>query len=381
MAQKRRGRGEGSIRYRAREGRWEASIAVGDGTRKSHYAKTQREALRWLADARRAIEQGAVLPDERQTVAAYLATWLATVRHDLKAGTVQRHAEIVRLHLVPRLGRLKLAKLTPLAVQSMYSDLLALGLAPATVERIHAVLHKALEDAVRLDVLPRNVCDRVRVPRKRSPAKRVFTSEQARHFLAAAQEDRLGTLYVLALTSGLRLGELLGLGWRNVDLTNGRVEVRRNLQRDRKTCALYLETPKTDAGKREVMLAPQAVEALRRQRAWQREARLRAGAAWGQGRHADSDFVFTNEIGLPLQPTTVYRRFLRICQAADLPRIAFHDLRHTCATLLREAGVNVEVVSAILGHSDIRVTLAVYSHIQPGMLEDAAATMAKVLAS
>src|SRR5258706_12628243 len=126
MAQ-RRGRGEGSIRLRA-DGRWEASIAVGDGPSKSHYAKTQREALRWLADAKRSIEQGAALPDERQTVAAYLATWLATVSHDLKPGTTQRHAEIMRLHLVPRLGRLKLAKLTPLQVQSLYSELLESGL-------------------------------------------------------------------------------------------------------------------------------------------------------------------------------------------------------------------------------------------------------------
>src|SRR5258706_4702275 len=223
MAQ-RRGRGEGSIRLRT-DGRWEASIAVGDGTRKSHYAKTQREALRWLADARRAIEQGAVLPDERQTLATYLATWLATVAHDLKPGTMQRHEEIVRLHLTPRLGRLKLARLTPLQIQSLYSDLLESGLAPATVERIHAVLHKSLEDAVRLDVLPRNVCDRVRVPRKRSPAKRGFTGEQARIVLAAGGGDRLGPLFGLALTSGMRLGELLGLGWRHVDLTSGRVEV------------------------------------------------------------------------------------------------------------------------------------------------------------
>ncbi len=379
MAQKRRGRGEGSVRLRA-DGRWEASIAVGDGTRKSHYAKTQREALRWLADARRAIEQGAVLPDERQTLATYLATWLATVAHDLKPGTMQRHEEIVRLHLTPRLGRLKLARLTPLQIQSLYSDLLESGLAPATVERIHAVLHKSLEDAVRLDVLPRNVCDRVRVPRKRSPAKRVFTGEQARIFLAAVEGDRLGPLFVLALTSGMRLGELLGLGWRHVDLTSGRVEVRRNLQRDRYTNALYIETPKSDAGNRDFVLAPQAVEALRRQRQWQREARLAAGAAWGQGRAAD-DFVFTNEIGLPLSPGHVYGRFVRLCRMANLPRIAFHDLRHTCATLLREAGVNVEVVSALLGHSDIRMTLNIYSHIQPGMLEDAAATMARVLAS
>jgi len=346
MAQ-RRGRGEGGVRLRA-DGRWEASIAVGDGSRKSHYTKTQRDALRWLADARRSIEQGAALPDERQTVAAYLTTWLASVEHDLKAGTVQRHAEIVRLHLVPRLGRLKLAKLTPLAVQSLYSDLLASGLAPSTVERIHAVLHKALEDAVRLDALPRNVCDRVRVPKKRPPVKRAFTGEQARQFLAVVEDDRMGPLYMLALTSGMRLGELLGLSWRNVDLTRGRVEVRRNLQRDRITQALYVETPKSDAGRRDIVLPPQAVEALRRQRAWQREARLHAGAAWGQGK-TDGDFVFSNEVGQPLHPHAVYKRFVRICRRADLPRIAFHDLRHTCATLLREAGVNVEVVSAMLG--------------------------------
>jgi integrase len=131
------------------------------------------------------------------------------------------------------------------------------------------------------------------------------------------------------------------------------------------------------------VLAPLAVEALRLQKQWQREARLHAGAAWGQGRQTAGadDFVFTSEVGLPLSPQLVYRRFLRICRTEHLPRITFHDLRHTCATLLREAGVNVEVVSAILGHGDIRTTLNIYSHVQPGMLEDAAATMARVLAS
>lgn len=377
MAGKRRGRGEGSIRLRA-DGRWEASVSRGDGTRKSHYTRTRQEAQRWLAQAVRARDQGIVLPDERLTVAAYLEQWLMTVAHELKAGTLQRHAEIARLHIAPRIGSKKLAQLTPLQVQALYTDLLSSGLAAGTVERVHAVLHKALEDGVRLDLLPRNVCDRVRVPRPRPREKRVFTREQAHTFLLAVEGDRLEALYVLAVSSGMRLGELLGLTWRDVDLSCGRLQVRQNLQRDRTTNVLYVETPKTERSRREIVLTPQAVEALRQHRNRQRQERLRAGPLWQPAR--DGDLVFTSEVGLPLHPNFVYNRFLRICRHANLPRIAFHDLRHTCATLLREAGVNAEVVQAVLGHSDIRTTLGIYSHVLPAMLDDAAATMAKVLA-
>lgn len=373
---KRRARGEGSVRQR-KDGRWEASLACGDGTRKSHYTKTQRDALRWLAEAKRTLEQGAMLPDERQTVAAYLDGWLVNIASEVKAGTLQRHAEIVRLNIVPRIGRVKLARLTPLQVQTLYSELLASGLAPATVVRVHAVLHKALDDAVRLDVLPRNVCDKVRAPKAAPAEKRAFTGEQARRFLHALDVDgeRLAALYTLAVYTGMREGELLGLHWHDVDLTRGWLQVRHSLRRDRYTNGLYLDTPKTQSSRREVYLPAPAVEALRTHRARQRAERLHAGAAW-----QERDLVFTTEVGQPLHPQTVLMRFLRICRRHDLPRITFHDLRHTCTTLLREAGVNVEVVSALLGHSDIRTTLSVYSHVLPSMLEDAAATMTRVLA-
>src|SRR5579859_4708969 len=160
MAQKRRSKGDGGIRQR-KDGRWEATVSRGDGTRTFHYTKTRQEALRWLAQAQRILEQGAALPDEKQTLAAYLDTWLTNITPTRAPGTVGRHREMVRLHIVPRLGNVKLAKLTPLQVQSLYSALLTDGLSPSTVSRVHAVLHKALDDAQQFDLVARNVADRV----------------------------------------------------------------------------------------------------------------------------------------------------------------------------------------------------------------------------
>lgn len=371
---RRRGKGEGGIRLRS-DGRWEATVSRGDGTRKYHYAATRQDAARWLAQAQRAVEQGIVLPDERQTLAAYLDGWLTRIAPTRAPGTVKRHAELVRLYIVPALGRQRLARLTPLHVQTLYSDLLDDGLSPATVNRVHAVLHKALEDAMRLDLIPRNVADRVTAPRAQRKEMHVLSQAQVRTFLDALDGERLEALYVLAVTSGMRLGELLGVQWADIDLSCGWLQVQRNLQQDRETGALYLRQPKTASSRRQVALTPQAVDALRSHRNRQRLERLRAGSAW-----RDRGLVFCNEIGEPVRPAAVYRRFLHILARSDLPRIRFHDLRHTCATLMLQAGVNAKVASGLLGHATVGMTLDTYSHVTDSMQQDAATALAKVLA-
>lgn len=375
----RRGRNEGSIRYRESDGRWEATVSVGDGTgrRKSFYGKTRREVAAKLSAALRDLDQGLTLADERQTVVAYLTSWLATIEPTVDQATHLHHASNVRIHLVPAIGGIRLAQLRAQHVAQLYAAKLASGLSPTTVHHLHATLHKALEAAVRLGIVARNVSDLVDAPRIAERELHVLTAEQAKTLLAAVQGHRLEALYVLALVSGMRQMELLGLRWRYVELEapGGAVlRVAAALKRLKRTHEWAFAEPKTRGSRRTIALAPQTVEVLRRHRARQLQERLFVGEAW-----RDLDLVFATGDGGPLWPHNVYHQFHRFLATAGLPRIRFHDLRHTCATLLLAARVNPKVVSEQLGHASVAITLDIYSHVLPDMQQDAATALAKVL--
>lgn len=375
----RRGRNEGSIRYRDSDGRWEATISLGDGSgrRKSFYAKTRAEVARKLAAALRDVEQGVPLADERQSVALYLASWLATLESTVDEATYLHHESNVRLHLVPRLGRVRLARLSAQHVQQLYAAKLGEGLSPTTVHHLHATLHKALDAAVRLDLIPRNVSELVDAPRMAERVIHVLTAEQARTLLEAVRGHRLEALYVLALSTGMRQGELLGLRWRYVELdaSGGAVlRVATALKRLKRTHQWAFAEPKTKRSRRTIALAPQTADMLRRHRARQLQERLLVGEAW-----RDLDLVFATGDGGPLWPHNVFHQFHRFLERAGLPRIRFHDLRHTCATLLLAARVNPKVVSEQLGHASVAITLDIYAHVLPDMQQDAAAALASVL--
>ncbi len=376
----RKGNGEGNIRLRG-DGRWEARLILPGGRSKSIFAKTRQDAARRLAAAIRDRDHGLLVAlDERQTVATYLQSWLAMLQPTWKPRTYERAELDVRAYLIPALGKIRLARLTPQHVQSLYAAKLNDGLAPGTVHHLHVTLHHALNDAARLALVPRNVCELVTAPRKkRAQEIQVLTAEQAQQLLAAVHGDRMEALFVTALTTGMRQGELLALRWRGIDLGAGGVhgqhtmQYRHGAQRQPGTADWQLATPKTERSRREVELNPSTIEVLRAQRTAQLEARLAAGPT-----RQDFGFVFTRPNGEPLRANYVLTCFRRLLARAELPPIRFHDLRHTAATLMLADNVNAKAVQERLGHNDIGTTLNLYAHAWPGMQREAARSMERL---
>lgn len=364
-----RGNGEGSIRQRA-DGRWEARVILGDGRRKSVYGETRKDVAAKLLPVLKAAADNLPVPSERNTVGAFLTDWLEnTAKPRVRASTFVGYEVAVRRHLMPQLGTLRLARLAPADLARCYAALGKAGLAPRTVRLCHAVLHKALADAARWDMVTRNVADLVDPPRAGRPETRVLSVADARRLLDAAAGDRLEALYVLALLTGLRAGELLGLRWTDLDLDRGELTVRQQVQRV--AGAWLTSEPKTERGRRTLGLPSRAVEALRGRRVRQAEERLRAGAAW-----QESGLVFTTEIGTPIERGNILRRSFRpLLERAGLPPMRFHDLRHTAATLLLADGENVKAVQERLGHAAASMTLDVYGHVMPGYQHAVAARL------
>jgi integrase len=347
----RRGNHEGSITRRP-DGLWEARITIEGGKRKSFYAKTRREVSRRLATAQRDRDTGVPIVGGKQTVAAYLTDWLATTKPTIRPRTGRRYEQLVRVHIVPTLGKVVLSKLTAQQVQALYAKKLQEDLSPTTVHHLHAVLHRALDKAVRLGIVQRNVRDMVDVPRMAHHEMRTLDEEQSRMFIAAASGERLEALFVLAIATGMRQGELLALRWRDVDLENATLRVTATLHYV--AGQFIFAEPKTDFSRRQIALAGIAVDALRAHRARQDEERVRLGEAW-----EDLDLVFPNTVGRPSDGLNLLKYWYHpLLKKAGLPKIRFHDLRHTAATLLLGRGINPKVVSEMLATRTSRSRLA-----------------------
>lgn len=374
---KRRGHGEGSIYQRA-DGRWCARIDLGyqGGSRRSKdfYGSTRHEVQSQLATARRAAQDGLPMTSERQTLGVFARRWLEEVaRPSVRPKTLQFYAGMLRLHIIPSLDRRPLAKVSPQGLQALYGQKLKEGLSPRTVGHIHRVLHKVFQDALNWGLLGRNPCAAVRPPKVQVQEIRTLSPDDARHFLAVADDHPHHALYVLAITAGLRQGELLGLKWPDVDLDAGRLRVQRTIQRIKGGGFIEGE-PKSASSRRSITLTKMAVTALKRHRAMQLEARMKA-LVW-----EENSLLFPNEIGRPIEATNLLRRsFFPLLERAGLQRLRFHDLRHTAATLLLAEGIHPKVVQEMLGHSAVSLTLDTYSHVVPDLQREAAEKMQALL--
>ncbi|MEA2640783.1 MAG: hypothetical protein QOF51_2177 [Chloroflexota bacterium] len=375
----RRGTGEGSI-TQLPDGRWQARIDLGyvncKRVRKAYFGTNRAEAAKKLNAAIAERAKGQPVAVEKQTLQQFLTRWLDdTVATSVRPRTAIRYRELVTLHILPTLGRTQLMKLTPQDLQALYAAKLAQGLAPRTVGHIHRVLHRALGQAVRWGLVVRNVCDAVDPPKVPRGEIRALSPEEAKRFLTAAVGDPFEALYVLALTSGMRQGELLGLKWQDIDLGQGVIQVRRTLGRVKGQGFVESE-PKSSAGRRRIVLAPLAVQALRDHWDRQCDQRLERGMLPG----ADS-LVFGNSLGNPVGPQNmIYRSFRKVLAKAGLPVMRFHDLRHSAATLLLAMGTHPKIVQELLGHSQISLTLDTYSHVLPGLQAEAIGKLGALLA-
>ncbi|MGH7883445.1 MAG: tyrosine-type recombinase/integrase [Candidatus Dormibacteraceae bacterium] len=372
MAKGRRGGGEGSITHR-QDGRWEARLDLGwvggKRRRKVVYAETRSEVANKLHDLIQERRRLGRLPTETiPTLANFMEGWLTSVKGSLRPQTYAGYERYSRQHIIPSLGRIRLDRLTPEQVQEMLDDKLKAGLAPRSIVQIRAILRRALNRAIRSGRLFRNVASLTDPPRIEQHEAHVLTPEEMNRFLVVAAKEELGTLYILALFTGLRQGELLGLNWSDINLEEGQLRVARALQKVEGK--LKLLPTKTAKSRRVVSLPKAAIVALRLLEDKREEVRALAGRRWHE-----SELVFTTRWGTPLNARNVVRSFKRFLTRLNLPDMRFHDLRHSCATLLLVQGVAPRVVMEILGHSTINVTMNTYSHVLPSLQQAAAARL------
>jgi integrase len=315
------------------------------------------------------------------TIGEYLDSWLAdSVKGTVKETTYANYAYITHKHISPVLGHVKLKMLTPAHVRSFYGEKARTNLSAATVKKMHVVLRKALSQAVSDGLIPRNAADGAKPPRVSAPGEEIkpLGPEECAAFLKASRGEKLEALYVLALHCGLREGELLALRWEDVYLeaVKPAVLVRRTLTRGEGGRGWVVGGSTKSSRGRRVRLTQQAASSLKDHRKRQLEERLRLSGLW-----QDQGLVFPNETGSPLNPSNLRNRsFKRIKARAGVREdLRFHDLRHTCATLLLSEGVNVKVVSELLGHASVTITLNTYAHVLPDMQDSAADAMEAAL--
>src|SRR5680860_1924129 len=371
---KRRANGDGSIYQRESDGRWVASIMLPNGKRKSFYGKNRKATNDKLREAVREIDQGVDLSGPRSTVEQYLNKWLdSSARPSVKTKTFEGYESIARVRVIPRIGLLPLAKVTPLDLQKLYADLTKMGLSNRSVHHTHRVLHRAFSQAVRWNMIPRNPCDGATAPRPQRTEMRVLTAEQSSALMSQTRDHPSHALYALALSTGMRIGELLGLQWQDIDFDGERLFVRRALQRQNEKGLVFIE-PKTARSRRSIKLGKGAISALREHKRNQLTRRIALANQWH-----DQDLVFASDTGGPVDPSWQRELFKKALSDAGLPAIRFHDLRHTAATLLLSRGVHPKVVSEMLGHSTITLTLDTYSHLVPILHDQAAELMDSIL--
>ena len=371
----RRGRGEGSITKR-NDGRWMARVDLGwqDGKRrrKTIYGRTKRDVQEKLREVLHRTDHGMAPVGEQETVGTFLRRWLEVRKTGIRPRTYESYEQVVRTHVLPSLERFRLAKLTPLDVSTWMNARLAAGVGARTVLYARTVLRAALNQALRWELVTRNVAALTDPPRHRPRQIEPLTSEQAKTLLSALAGHRLEALFTVAVGLGLRRGEALGLSWDAVDLDAGVLTVRRTLERA--GAEPRFGEPKSARGNRTIMLPRLVADALYAHRKRQLEERLSAGAQW-----RDSGLVFTTPDGGALDGRNLNRLFKMILRRAGLPDIRYHDLRHTAATLLLAQGVDVRTIMETLGHSQIGMTLNTYAHVVPALQREAAAKMDQIL--
>ncbi len=340
--------------------------------RRTLYGGSRKEVADALVEKIHERNTGNIVYDDDLNFGEFLGRWLDGARHTVKATTWEAYERVIRNHINPSLGRVKLGKLSPGMIQAYYSQKLAEGMSAASVRPQHAVIRRSLAQAQRWQFVRTNPADAVDPPMPRSREMRPLDAAQARAFLDAARGERYEALFVLAISTGMRIGELLGLKWSDVDFDAGSLRVARTLS-TAKTGPRYT-TPKSGKG-RNIKLPAIAIAALRTHRAQQNAQRLALGDAW-----RDEGLIFAARNGSSLDFTNITRdHFAPLLKSAGLPPIRFHDLRHTTATLLLSQGTHPKFVQELLGHASVAMTIDRYSHVLPGMGDATARALDAVL--
>jgi integrase len=369
----RRRYGEGSI-YQRKDGRYAASLRLENGERKTFYGKTRKEVAEKLRIALNEKKQGTLVTGPQQKVSDYFPRWLDEVKKPtIRLSTYHAYKTALYKHILPALGHFTLQKLKAQHIQELYAHLLKEGYSSQTIMSAHKVLRQGLANAVKWNLVARNEASLVTLPRIERHEVTPLTEKQVEQLLTVAKGHFLEEIILLAVATGMRFGELLALRWADIDLGRGILVVQRTVSRVGKY-GLVEREPKTRTSRRKIMLPGVVVVALKWLQAKQELARLEAGDAW-----QERGLVFCDRQGNLLEPERVRKHFYKLLDQAGLPRIHFHDLRHSAATILLIHGVHPKVVQELLGHSTISMTLDTYSHLIPSLQAESMQVMNTVL--
>jgi len=351
---KRRAKGEGSLFYSETLTRWVGQITLPNGKKRTKYGKTQGEVKKWMLEQRKAVQDNNYLSDENITLDSFLTRYIEDVAtNTLAPRTLLSYKSLIKNHISPDLGNIKISKLRPEQLQALYTKKLNDGLSRRTVQYIHQFLHTVLQVAYKWGLVLRNVVDLADAPASDKKTPIILTVSQVNDLLTFVRHERLYALYACAVSMGMREGELLGLEWSDINFETKILSVNKQLQYIPGN-GLSVKTPKTKSSIRPIPIPDVALNALKELK-----------------QQATGSVVFVTENGTYYSPRNILRHFQQTLGKMGLPRIPFHNLRHSCASYHLAVGTNPKIVQALLGHSSITVTLNTYSHLLPGVSEEA----------
>lgn len=369
---------KGSVKKDKKTGKYFYIVDIGidplTGKRKQKKKRgftSKKEAESALTKLLSEVHTGTYVEPSNLSYGEYLENWFNTKKYSVGIQTAKVLKGYLNSRIIPSLGNIKLAKLTSLHMQNYVNSLRDEGLKRGTIEKIIKIIRNSLEHAIDLELITKNVAAKTKLPKSDKEELTVWNEQEVQLFLKVAQESRYSVAFHMALVTGMRQGELLGLRWKDVDLEKGHLTISQTLSHDGKT---FLLGGKTKSSLRKILLPASTIAKLKKHRAVVLKEKLSQGEEYH-----DNDLVMCTPSGTPINPANVRRSLNDLIKKAAVPKIRFHDLRHTHATLLLAKGVNVKVISERLGHSNIKITLDTYSHVLPTMQEDAVNKIEEIL--
>ena len=361
----------GSVNKDNKTGKWFYILELGkdeNGKRKQKKKrgfKTKREAQQALVAAENELINGTyVINPSNVKYREYSLEWYKTKKNTVGLHMQQLIQILLTKHILPKFGNMEISKISPIDIQSFINQLAEDGYSTETIIKIHNVVRNSLEHACDLGLIKSNSAIKIKLPKRAKKAKiEVWNKNEVNIFLRTAKDDRYFILFHLAITTGMRQGELLGLRWKDVDLEKGILKIAQTLSHDGKE---FLEGAKTKSSIRTIPIPDTTKKMLNKHKISISKEKMELGSDY-----SDFDLVICTKLGTPLNPANVRRTFSRLIKLSGVKSIRFHDLRHTHATFLLSEGVNVKVISERLGHSNTKITLDTYSHILPTMQQDA----------